>query len=86
MNTQSENITWIELESIFQLTVALKKDCIDAWKGSITFITTSLKRLEKFFMSGRGVKTERISLKEGASCGNIFTKNMDALLLYTCKI
>lgn len=86
MNTQSENIAWIELESIFQLTVALKKDCIDAWKGSITFITTSLKKLERFFISGKDVKTERMPLKEEVDCGSLFTKNTDALLLYTFKI
>ena len=86
MNTQSENIRLIEFKSIFQLTILLIKDCVDEWKESITSIITSLKKLKKFFMSVKGVKTERISLKEEESCGNLFTRNTDASLLYTCKI
>jgi len=82
MNTQSENIGWIELESIFQLTASLKKDCVDAWKGSIIFITTSLKELERSFMLERDAENEPMSLKEEEDYGILFTKNTDALLLY----
>jgi hypothetical protein len=86
MNTQSEQIGRIELESIFQLTILLRKDYVDAWKESITSIITFLKKLKRFFMSEKGVKIERMFLKEEEGCGNLFTRNTDASLLYTYKI